>query len=138
MNSEVKGHILVVDDQDNWRSALVDLLMKEGYATEEAARFEEAKTAIMQKTFDLVILDVRLADKNVFNVEGLELLKLVKAQKPRPKAIVLTGYPESIRDGVLERYGADLLVLKVPPGSKFDSRGFIQQIGTLMTQAGNE
>lgn len=132
MNDKIVGHILVVDDQDNWRDALTDLLAQEGHTVETAACFEEGLSAISQDAFDLVILDVRLVDTDVFNVQGLELLRLVKAQEPTPKVVVLTGYPESIHDRVLEKHGADALVLKVPQGSRFDSKGFKEQVCELL------
>ena len=138
MGEQIKGRILIVDDQENWRMALVSLLATEGYAVETAAHFEEAEIAIRQMILDLVVLDVRLADTDVFNVQGLELLKLIKTKKVPPKVIILTGYPESIREGVLKRYGADLLILKVPPGSKFDSEDFLHQVKALVLQAKNE
>jgi len=132
MNGKTTSHILVVDDQDNWREALTSLLAKEGHTVKTAACFEEAANEISQGTFDLVVLDVRLVDADVFNVQGLELLQVMKSQKTAPRVIILTGYPESIHEGVLEKHGADALVLKVPPGSRFDSEGFIEQVQELL------
>ena len=82
-----------------------------------------------------MVLDVRLVDTDVFNVQGLELLRLVKTQEAAQKTIILTGYPESIRKGVLEEYGADALVLKVPPGSRFNSRGFTDKVQELLKES---
>jgi CheY-like chemotaxis protein len=114
---------------------LVDLLSAEGHTIEAAACFEEARGKISQQVFDLVILDVRLADKDVFNVEGLELLQLIKAQTPSPRVVILTGYPESIPTGTLEKWKADALILKVPSGSRFDSEGFKEKIQNLLQKA---
>jgi len=130
--NKVTGHVLVVDDQVNWRKALINLLTKEGYLVNAVACFEEAVEKLSHDEFDLVVLDVRLVDRDTFNIQGLELLGLVKAREPAPKVVILTGYPESIREGVLEQYGADALVLKVPPGSKFDSKGFKEQVRKLL------
>jgi len=132
MKKKITGRVLVVDDQDNWRKALASLLSKEGYTTKTASCFEAATREISQGTFDLVVLDVRLVDKDIFDVQGLELLQHAKAQESAPRVIILTGYPESIHEGVLEKYGADALVLKVPLGSRFDSRGFKEQVQKLL------
>lgn len=134
MNSKITGHILLVDDQENWRAALTSLLSIEGHAVEAVASFEDAVGKISQGVFDLVILDVRLVDTDVFNVQGLELLRMAKEQETAPRVIILTGYPESIRDGILKQYGADALILKVPPGSSFDSRGFKKQVRRLLLE----
>ncbi len=132
MNSPMTGCILVVDDQENWRKALTDLLTKDGHSVMTAASFEEADVALAKTQFDIVVLDVRLVDNDIFNVYGLELLQKIKAQKNAPRVMILTGYPESIHDGILEKYGADSLVLKVPPGTRFDSRSFTKQIQSLL------
>ena len=131
MNLDLKRSILIVDDQDNWRKALTSLLTQEGHTVKTLSRFEEAEKEISQSAFDLVILDLRLVDAEFFNVQGLELLRLVKAKKAAPRVIILTGYPESLRLGVQE-YGADALVLKVPQDSRFDIKGFKAQVQSLL------
>lgn len=125
--------ILIVDDQDNWRKALEKLLGQEGYIVETVASFKEAKDRILQAVFDLLVLDVRLTDADVFNVQGLELLRLAKSQERVPAVIILTGYPESIRKGVLKRYNADALMLKVPPGARFDPQAFKNKVRELLS-----
>jgi hypothetical protein len=61
-------------------------------------------------------------------VQGVELLKVIKSQPNAPKVIMLTGYPESVRDGILDLYHADALILKVPRQASFDPTAFIEQI----------
>jgi two-component system response regulator RegX3 len=134
MNATTIGRILVVDDQDNWREALTALLSKEGHIVESVDSFEKAKREISQGTFDLIVLDVRLADADVFNVQGLELLRLTKQRTEAPPVIILTGYPESIRKGVLKAYGADALIHKVPPKSRFNSESFKNQVQMLLEE----
>jgi CheY-like chemotaxis protein len=126
--------ILLVDDQENWRDALTSILAGEGYSVEAVAGLEEAMDMVSQCALDLVILDVRLADRDTFDVRGIELLRFTKAQKSAPKVIVLTGYPESVNDGILERYGADALLLKVPQGSRFDTEGFKERVRELLEE----
>jgi CheY-like chemotaxis protein len=124
--------ILVVDDQENWRQALIELLSGEGYIVESLGCFDEAARVIAAGEFDLAVLDIRLEDEDVFNVQGLELLRLAKNQEKVPKVVVLTGYPDSLRPGILEEFGADALILKVPPSSKFDTERFKEQIKDLL------
>lgn len=134
MSDKVTGHILIVDDQPNWREALMDILTQEGYTVTTAEDFDGAMEALSENMFDLAVLDVRLVDRRVFNVQGLELLRNIKAQeRSSPSVIILTGYPESIRDGVLEEYGADALLLKVPSGSQFDVEGFKKRVQELIS-----
>jgi DNA-binding NtrC family response regulator len=135
MNSQVSGHILIVDDQANWREALTSLLSIEGFHVIAVATFEEAKHMLSQEAFDLIILDVRLSDADTFDVQGIELLRQAKSQTPNPKAIILTGYPESVRSGVPERYGADAFLLKVPPHLAFDTKGFRETVKRLIRES---
>lgn len=130
--SDKQDRILVVDDQPNWRDALIILLHKEGYKVTAVTCFEEATSELSRSTFDLLVLDVRLVDVDVFNVQGLELLRLAKSKDPAPKVIMLTGYPESIREGVLDKYGADALIHKVPPGSSFNKHDFKRRVEKLI------
>jgi hypothetical protein len=60
---------------------------------------------------------------------------LIKGQTPSPSVIILTGYPESIRTGTLEKWKADALILKVPPGFRFDSEGLKERVQNLLRKA---
>ncbi len=120
-------HVLVVDDQPNWRKALRFLLENERVHVSEAENSDEAKEILKHSKFDLAVFDVRLVDEETFNVEGLELLYLIKQTDPVTKTIVMTGYPESIR-GKIE---ADEFILKVPQNSTF-SREFLEKVKRLL------
>lgn len=123
MTGQVEGHILIVDDQQNWREAL-SLLLQDHHRIQTASSFEEAKQAILEFSFDVAILDVRLVDKDSLNVDGLELARLIKEQRPRTCIVILTGYPKSVRGEILDEYGVETFMFKVPEGSQFDSLGF--------------
>ncbi|MDM8549428.1 response regulator [Desulfobacterales bacterium HSG2] len=129
-----KGDILIVDDQENWREVLTDVLTKEGYTVKAVAAFEDAISEISENKFDLLISDVRFEDKFASDIQGIELLNVVKSEKNSLKVMMLTGYPESIPDGVLERYKADALILKAPKGSRFDTKGFKEKVRELLVR----
>lgn len=133
MTEQIEGHILIVDDQPNWRAALSSLL-KNQHRVQTVGSFEEATQAIAESTFDVAIVDVRLVDEDTFNVEGLRLLRMIKEERPGTGVVILTGYPHSVREGILEEYGADEFVFKVPPGDTFDSAGFRALIQELVTK----
>jgi DNA-binding NtrC family response regulator len=131
MSSSIIGRVLVVDDQQNWREALKVLLEAEGLHVSEADSFEHAENVLVQSVFDLVVLDVRLVDEDVFNVEGLGLLDLIKTSHPSTRVIILTGYPQSVK----EKTEADAFVLKVPPGSTFESTEFRNLVIRLVRES---
>ncbi len=65
--------ILVVDDEKNIRRTLRMVLEGEGYEVAEAASADEATSLLGQTRFDLVLLDVMLAEAN-----GIEILERLK------------------------------------------------------------
>jgi DNA-binding NtrC family response regulator len=132
MTSQIMGKILIVDDQKNWRKALSELL--DDYEISLATNVNEAKQALQEFTFDVAVLDVRLVDQDEFNADGIDLLKMLKKGELHIGVIVLTGYPESIREEILEKYSPDELIFKVPTGTKFDLINFRKKVEELVAK----
>jgi DNA-binding NtrC family response regulator len=128
MVPNTQKYILIVDDQENWRNVIKSVLADEQYCISEADNAETAKEILAKTPCDLAVLDVRLQDEQTFNVEGLDLVKSVKAQNPAAKVIVLTGYPESIKD----KSGPDLILHKVPSNSTFNPAQFKKHVEELL------
>lgn len=133
MASQPDGNILIVDDQENWRKVLTHLL-KDRYNVQAISNYEDAEQVIAQSTFDVIVLDVRLVDKDIFNVSGLALLEKIKKHKPDTGVVVLTGYPDSVRKEILQEYDADVFFSKAPEGKSFDTSGFKALIQDLVAQ----
>ena len=76
--------ILVVEDEEDFRSLLSGLLVKEGYAVATAENGEEGLAAYRREAPDLVILDVQLPD-----MEGFEICRKIRAEGPNPQVPVL-------------------------------------------------
>jgi DNA-binding response OmpR family regulator len=60
--------ILLVEDEEDLRMTLSDRLKAEGYSADTAADGEEGLRKAVQKSHDLIILDVMLPKKNGFDV----------------------------------------------------------------------
>lgn len=80
--------ILVVDDDESIRKTMKAILEDEGYLVDLAASGKEAVEKANNATYNLALLDIRLPD-----IEGIELLKLMKDSVPRTRKIMVTGYP---------------------------------------------
>jgi DNA-binding NtrC family response regulator len=78
--------ILVVDDDENLRRTLVQILRKEGYETDWAENAERSLQLLHDKPYTLVILDHKLPDMN-----GLTLLTAVRKMYPKLRVLILTG-----------------------------------------------
>jgi len=79
--------ILIVDDESHIRESAVRLLQRKGYETEGAESGTEALEKIARKSFDLLLLDIRMP-----GMSGLELLRQIKEIDPEAMALFLTGY----------------------------------------------
>ncbi len=82
-----KGHILVIDDEEEIREGLDLLLSSEGYAVTLAPDGDHGVTAAAERPFDLVLLDVNLPGRN-----GLEILKDLKTRNSDLSVILITAY----------------------------------------------
>jgi DNA-binding NtrC family response regulator len=80
--------ILVVDDDDTIRTTMKAILQDEGYTVDLASSAKEAIQKSQQNNYNVALLDIRLPD-----MEGVELLKLLKDGVPRTRKIMVTGYP---------------------------------------------
>ncbi len=80
--------ILVVDDDDTIRTTMKAILQDEGYTVDLASTGKEAIQKSQQNNYNVALLDIRLPD-----MEGVELLKLLKDGIPRTRKIMVTGYP---------------------------------------------
>jgi DNA-binding NtrC family response regulator len=58
--ADVKGRVLVVDDEEQIRELLREHLSLEGYECRTCPRGDEALTAMTQEGFDVVVSDFRM------------------------------------------------------------------------------
>ena len=114
--------VLVVDDQPRARRSLKTLLATCPQIKEvrEAALAREAMRLIGESQPDVVLMDVQMPEIN-----GLQATRLVKAQWPQVKVIVLTLYAEYAAEA--RAAGADAFMCKGEPAEKL--------LTTLMTVA---
>jgi two-component system nitrogen regulation response regulator NtrX len=79
--------ILVVDDEAGVRGSLVGILGDEGYAAEAVESGEAALTALENRRYDLLLLDVWLP-----GMDGLEVLSRVRTLDPEVPVVVISGH----------------------------------------------
>ncbi|HQK48509.1 MAG TPA: response regulator, partial [Syntrophales bacterium] len=79
--------ILVVDDEESICQSLRGILSDEGYEVRTAGSGEDALKAIEEDVPDLVLLDIWLP-----GMDGLEALKIIKAETPQVPVIMMSGH----------------------------------------------
>lgn len=89
-----KYSVLVIDDQDNWRELLSEVL-EDRFEVMSAKDYDGALDAIgkQKPPFHVVVTDMRLRDEEVGNEYGLKLIADLNKLGDETKTILVTGYP---------------------------------------------
>ena len=134
MNKGAK--VLVVDDERRICHNVKKILSKNNFEVTEALNAQDALEKMAKESFSLLISDIVMPDMN-----GLELLKLVKDQWPLTKAVMMTAYastdtavkairlgaldyipkpftPEELRNTINRAVNDELVEVKTPPEEK--------------------
>ena len=95
--------ILILDDEPIVGQRLKAALGKEGHCVETFINPIQAVARLEDKTFDIVVTDIRMDD-----MDGIEILELVRKKSDRTKVIIITGYAtlevarESLTNGAFD------------------------------------
>jgi two-component system response regulator HydG len=81
------ANILVVDDDSDTRDALKVILQREGYTAHTAASGEEALDRLQNQNVDMLLCDVKMP-----NMDGLEVLRQVKAAESSLVVVMMSGH----------------------------------------------
>ena len=95
-----RRRVLVADDDAATRHGVAKLLENAGFDVSEAADGNAALSAIQEKQYDLVFLDIWMP-----HLSGLEVLARIRTGTSRPKVIVMTsdGTSETLLRAVKEQ-----------------------------------
>jgi DNA-binding NtrC family response regulator len=81
------AQILVMEDETTVAKGLEMVLSEEGYQVALAATGHAAIDTFFRKQFDLLVADLRLPD-----MDGMDVIKMVKEKWPHTEVVVITGY----------------------------------------------
>lgn len=87
MTQEEKRSILVVDDDDVFRTRLVRAFTDRGLAARQANSAASAIAAATEDSPELAVVDLHMPDRH-----GLEVVRGLKEIDPATRVVVLTGY----------------------------------------------
>ena len=121
--------VLVVDDQPRARQSLRVLLTTCPQVKEvkEAALAREAMYLIQESPPDVVLMDLQMPE-----MDGLQATRLIKAQWPQIKVIVLTMYAEYAAEA--QAAGADAFVCKGEPPERL--LAIVTELGNVQAERG--
>ncbi len=100
-------HILIVDDEVEIREMLSRHFRFLGYSTDTACNGREALEKLAETKTDIVISDIMMPEMN-----GIELIGVVREEYPGIHTIMITGYVTLVNAMAAMRLGADTMVFK--------------------------
>jgi DNA-binding NtrC family response regulator len=92
-----RTRLLLVDDEEGYVHVLANRLSKRNIDVKKTYSGQQAIQAMRQEDFDVAVLDLKMED-----MDGIEVLKILKKMDPRLEVIMLTGHgsEQAARDGM--------------------------------------
>ncbi len=100
--------VLLVEDDDDSRELMAEVLAVAGFSVHPVANGEEALRALSELQVDVLVTDLGLSGTG-----GLEVARAAKALAPGRPVIVVTGWAE--RDDVTAAHGREVDAVLLKP-----------------------
>lgn len=103
--------ILVIDDEPGAAALFRDLFLNQGFSAECALTGKEGLEKIEKHKPDVVLLDIRMAEMN-----GIEVLKLIKEKYPSLVVVMITayGYDDELVNSAIEKGASGYISKNMP------------------------
>lgn len=98
-----KISILIVDDEESVRDSLYNWFIEDGYRVECAENAKKALSILEADSYDIILADIKMP-----GMDGLEMLKRIKALKKDSIVIVMTAFAtvdtavQALKDGAFD------------------------------------
>jgi DNA-binding NtrC family response regulator len=133
--------VLVVDDEAPIRKLLQEALTHWGYEVVSAAGGAEALELVKNTLFAAALLDIRMTD-----MDGVELLRKIKAQDPTIEAVMMTAYPtvntavEALKEGAYDYLSKPLIMdeLRHLMARVMERRFLRREVNSLRSRLGEQ
>ncbi len=106
-SASLTGSVLVVEEEEGIRTAVLDSLMAVGHRVEAAPDADAALTRLGQGGIDVVVTDLALRDRS-----GLQLASAVKKRSPGTAVVLLTGWGRRLHEERVREAGVDVMLVK--------------------------
>lgn len=102
-----RGRVLVIDDEENIRDILTDILLTGDHEVTTAVDGPEGLARLEQGDFDLVFTDLGLP-----GMSGYEVAAQIKARKPDVPVGLVTGWGATLDPEKAKQHGVDIVLSK--------------------------
>lgn len=106
-NASTAARVLVTDDDPQVRNLFATTLTDAGYVVTQAESGRKALDALRRDRYDVIVLDL-----NMPGVDGFDVLRAVRFEFPRVKALTISGYMDGAFLQASRCLGADLTLGK--------------------------
>jgi DNA-binding NtrC family response regulator len=132
------SQILIIDDEKAIRKTLSEILSYEGFRIDEAADGEEGLRKFMEKTYDVVLCDIKMP-----KVDGLDFLEKAVAANADVPVIMISGHGtietavEAVKKGAYDYVSKppDLNRLLITIRNAIDRTSLISDVKVLRRKA---
>ncbi len=123
--------VLVVDDETAVRTGIAQVLERQDLVVRTAADARQALELMAAQPFAIVLLDIKMPD-----MDGVEVLKLLRRDYPETAIIMITGYPTI--QGAVECIKLGALDYLVKPFRLDDLESVVQKARDLLKHRGKK
>jgi CheY-like chemotaxis protein len=103
----VPARVLVIDDEENVRQVLAELLMAQGHTVAAHADGRSGLARFHDEPFDVVFTDLGMP-----GLSGWEVARVVKLRRPATPVVLVTGWSDQMEPDEVRRRGIDFVVAK--------------------------
>lgn len=97
-DQDIQAHALLVDDEPGFIDIMTKRLKRRGFKVTSVLSGTEALRSLRRQDYDIVVLDLKMED-----MDGIEVLRILKTIAPEIPVIILTGHgsEEAAVDGLV-------------------------------------
>ena len=117
--------ILLADDNRDFCNSLRDSLGQAGYEVVVANDSEDAVKKAQQKSYDILLLDMKLPPKN-----GLETYRRIRPMQPNLVTIIISGYFNEMDDMIRKALKEDVYTCLPKPVDMGQLLGLLRDVST--------
>ncbi len=101
------NHVLIVDDEKDIGALVSVMLTAAGFKTAYASSIEEARSFLVNSSFDKIFLDLNLG-----RAHGTDLLPDIRREQPKAEVVIISAYADAHSREAFDAMGIKKIIKK--------------------------